>query len=158
LLFPHSKLIAITPPLTPKSKEITMKWANLLVCALGCAVLLTSGCETFGIIADGTLSADAIGSVRVVDGSPPTVAVACAAMLQRRGFEARMSGAGDDMVVESKTPAGLSFALQLHRVPNDMGREWTRVTMTWMDSSKDSKTHVQIMTDIDKQPGSKKAG
>src|SRR6202011_2780934 len=63
-------------------KEKAMKWASLLVCALGSTLVLVTGCDTIGIGAGVALSAvDAVGDVRVVDGSPQTVAISMAAML-----------------------------------------------------------------------------
>jgi hypothetical protein len=134
-----------------------MKWASLLVCALGVSFFGVSGCDTSKLFvsAEGTLSADALGSMRIMAGPPSTVAVTCQGILQARGFQAKISGAGDDMVVESTTAGGLHFALQLHRVVNS-GSDWTRINLVWMDSNKDSKTHVQIMTEFDKTPGVKK--
>jgi hypothetical protein len=134
-----------------------MKWASLLVCALGSTLVLATGCDTIGIGAGVALSAvEAVGDVRVVDGSPQTVAISMAAMLKGRGFEAKVVGEGNDVVLESKTATGLKFALVLHGARGDNGRDQTHVTLQWLDTSKDGNIHVQIMSDIDKQPGAKK--
>jgi hypothetical protein len=134
-----------------------MKWASLLVCALGSTLVLVTGCDTIGIGAGVALSAvEAAGDVRVVDGSPQTVAISMAAMLKGRGFEAKVVGENNDVVLECKTAAGLKFALVLRGERGEGGRDQTRVTLQWLDTSKDTSIHVQIMTEIDKQPGAKK--
>jgi hypothetical protein len=134
-----------------------MKWASLLVGALACALPLVTGCDKFLLSANLALSAaDAIGSVRTVDGPPQTVAVSLAAILKTRGFAATVENYGDEVVVESKTSNGLAFALMLRRAPAENGRERTQVTMQWMGSTTDDTAHVQIMAEIDKQPGAKK--
>jgi hypothetical protein len=134
-----------------------MKWASLLVCALGSTLVLVTGCGTIGIGAGAALSAvEAVGDVRIVDGSPQTVAISMAAMLKGRGFEAIVVGESKDVVLECKTVAGLKFALVLHGERGEGGRDQTRVTLQWLDTSKDGNIHVQIMSEIDKQPGAKK--
>ena len=134
-----------------------MKWASLLVGGLACALLVVTGCDKFLLNADVALSAaETIGSVRTVDGPPQTVAVSLAAMLKTRGFQATVQSNGDEVVVESKTSKGLAFALMLHRAQSDNGRDRTEVRLQWMDPTQDGTAHVQIMTEIDKQPGAKK--
>jgi hypothetical protein len=134
-----------------------MKWANLLVCALGTALVFMTGCGTFEMGGTSALNTvQAIGSMRVVDGSPQTVAVSMAAMLKGRGFAAKTVVSGNDMVLETKTAAGLKFALVLHGIQGANGHDQTQVNLQWMDASQDSQVHVQIMSDLDKQPGAKK--
>jgi hypothetical protein len=134
-----------------------MKWASLLVCALGGALVVVTGCNTVGIGGDVALSTvAAIGSARVVDGAPQAVAVSMAALLKGHGFEAKTVVSGNDMVLETKTAAGLKFALVLHGIHGDNGRDQTQVKLQWMDANQDSQVHMQIMTELDKQPGAKK--
>jgi hypothetical protein len=133
-----------------------MKRASLLVCALGSMLLLATGCDTMGFKGVvGVAAVDALADARDIDGAPETVAVTLQAMLKARGFEAKVAGAGDDMVLHCKT-AGMDFALMLHRVRGDNGRDQTHVTVQWMGSSKDDRVHAQVIADLDKQPGVKK--
>jgi hypothetical protein len=130
-----------------------MKWASLAVCALG-GMLLLVGCQTTALEAEITQSrVDALGSVRLMDGTPDMVALTLQSMLKQRKFDVTLCRNGEDVVLESKTAAGLRFALLLHRI-RDSGRDQTRVTLQW-DNSSDRKVHVDVMTDLDKQ-GAKK--
>ena len=130
-----------------------MKWASLTVCALG-GMLLLVGCETMKLEADIAQSTvDAIGSVRLMDGTPDMVALTLQSTLKQRKFDVNVVGKGDEVVLETKTSAGLRFSLILRRV-RDSGRDQTRVTLQWLDNS-DRKVHVDVMSDLDKQ-GAKK--
>jgi hypothetical protein len=131
-----------------------MKWASLAVCAL-MGMLFVVGCQSMGFMGDVELVDDAIGNMRIVDGAPDAVAVTLQNTLKQRKIEAVVSGAGDELVLESKTAAGLRFALVLKRVPGDNGRDQTKVSLQWIDRG-DRQVHVQIMSDVDKQPGAKK--
>lgn len=133
-----------------------MKRASLLVCALGGLTLLATGCDTMMLKSDiQTAAVDAVASVRVMDGTPDVVAVNLQAMLKGRGFDAKIVGNGDDVVVQSKTASGMDFALMLKRQRVD-GRDQTKIALQWMGSNKDGTVHTQIIADLDKQPGVKK--
>ena len=68
-----------------------MKRANLAVGALGAGLLLLAGCSALGVDFDlGLAGASAAGNVRVIDGSPETVAVTLQDSLKKRGLEATL--------------------------------------------------------------------
>ena len=129
-----------------------MKRASLALCAVGAFAALLAGCKSLDLGLDlGLSGVDAVTEARVVDGSPETVGLMLAASLKQKGFEVNVVKTGDTTVVESKTVAGLSFALVLKSQPGPNGREQTHVAMQWRDSRKDQQTTVQVFTEIDKQ-------
>jgi hypothetical protein len=139
-----------------KTKENAMNRAILAVCAVGGFLLGLAGCNALDVAFDlAGPGGQAVGDVRVVDGSPEAVAVMLQSNMKQRGFEATIVKTTDTVVVESKTVAGIGFALVLAGRRGSDGREQTHVSMQWRDQGKDQQTSVQIFTDLDRQTNKK---
>jgi hypothetical protein len=138
-------------------KEIAMKRASLAVCFLGGVFLLLAGCSSLDLGFDfGGGAASAAGNVRVMDGSPDQVAITLQDTLTKRGLkEVKVSKDASGMLVEGKTAGGLSCGFLLKSVRAADGREQTHVSLEWI-GTQDLGMTVQLMADVDRQPGVKK--
>jgi hypothetical protein len=141
----------------PEHKEIAMNRASLGVCALGGVLLVLAGCSSLDLGFDlGSGVVGAAGNVRVLDGSPETVAVTLQDTLTKRGLkEVKVSKDAAGMLVEGKTASGLACAFMLKSIRGTDGREQTHVSLEWIGSP-DQGVTVQLLADVDRQSGVKK--
>jgi hypothetical protein len=141
----------------PEQKEIAMKRASLGLCALGGVLLVLAGCSSLDLGFDLASSVvSAAGNVRMMDGSPDTVAVSLQDTLTKRGLtEVKVVKNADSTIVQGKTAAGLVCAFMLKSVRGTDGREQTHVSLQWI-GNQDQGLNVQLLADVDRQPGVKK--
>jgi hypothetical protein len=143
----------------PEHKENAMKRASLGVCALGGVLLVLAGCSSLDLgfdLGSGGGAVSATGNVRVMDGSPETVAVTLQDTLTKRGLkEVTIAKGADGTVVQAKTASGLACAFLLKSVPGPNGREQTHIDLQWMGLA-DQSVSVQLMADVERQGGTKK--
>ena len=135
-----------------------MKRASLVVCVLGGVFLLLAGCSSLDLGFDfGDGPVGAAGNVRVMDGAPDQVAVTLQDTLTKRGLkEVKVSkDAAGMLLVEGKTAGGLSCGFLLKNVKAADGREQTHLSLEWI-GTQDLGMTVQLLADVDKQPGVKK--
>jgi hypothetical protein len=128
-----------------------MQRANLMLCVLGGAIAILTGCNAMELGMDvATAAGDA--NIRVLDGSPDAVAVNLQATLKTKGFKADVSHSGDTTVVASKTASGLQFAFMLTSHAGANGKQQTHVALEWADA-KDPVAAVDLLVMVG---GSKK--
>jgi hypothetical protein len=137
-----------------------MNRASLGVCALGGVLLVLAGCSSLDLGFDLGSSGGAVsatGNVRVMDGSPDTVAVTLQDTLAKRGLkEVTIAKSADGtQVVQAKTAGGLACAFVLKSAPGANGREQTHIDLQWMGLA-DQGVTVQLLADVDRQGGTKK--
>ena len=134
-----------------------MKRASLGVCALGGVLLVLAGCSSLDLGFDlGSGAVGAAGNVRVMDGSPDTVAVTLRDTLTKRGLkEVQIAKGADSTVVQAKTASGLACAFMLKSVRGADGREQTHVALEWIGAP-DQGVTVQLLADVERQGGVKK--
>jgi hypothetical protein len=136
-----------------------MKRAGLALGVLGGAMLLLVGCTSLDLGFDlmgGSSSAS--GNVRIMDGSPQVVALSLQDTFKRQGFsDVRivLGADGKPAIVEAKAVGGLGCAFLLKSVVGPDGKERTHATLQWM-AGENQTLSVQVLADVDKQPGTKK--
>lgn len=125
-----------------------MKRAGLSLCALGGALLLVAGCAAIDLDLD-IGGVPVVAHSRVIEGTPDNVAVVLRDTLKKRGLEATIVKGKDDILVESKTPGGLQFALLLKSRQSPSGKEETTVALEWM-GGRDSVAEGQIVAELER--------
>ena len=134
-----------------------MKRASLAVGALGGVLLLLAGCSSLDLGFDqGSGAASVVGNVRIMDGSPDTVAVTLQNTLQKGGLsEIKVDKGQEGVLVTARTKAGLVCGFMLTSVRAADGHEQTHINLDWR-GGQDEPITVQLLAEIDRQGATKK--